>query len=104
MGGGGGGGAWGGLGGSAPPQQKIKLKSCPTKPKFALADFNHFLPKLQMTLLFFKITMPFLKKKTNNPDIFAVVPMLICEWQTFFGVVKFTYSKKIDISVFSLKF
>ena len=35
------------------PQQEINLKTCPTKPKFALADFNHVLPKLQM---------PFLKK------------------------------------------
>ena len=24
-----------------PPQQEIKLKLCPTKPKFVLADFNH---------------------------------------------------------------
>ena len=29
--------AWGG----SAPQQEIKLKSCPTKQKFALADFNH---------------------------------------------------------------
>ena len=29
-----------------------------------------------------KIAMPFLKKKTISQDIFAVVPMLICVWQT----------------------
>ena len=45
--------------GSAPPQQEINLKTCPTKPKFALADFNHFLPKLQMTLVYFKMKCPF---------------------------------------------
>ena len=28
-------------GGAVPPQQEIKLNSCPTKPKCALADFNH---------------------------------------------------------------
>ena len=51
----------------------MKLKLCPTKPKFALPDFNHFLPKLQMTLLYFQMIMPF-EEKTNNQDIFAVVP------------------------------
>ena len=33
--------AEGGPGGAVPPQQEIKLNSCPTKPKCALADFNH---------------------------------------------------------------
>ena len=33
--------AEGGPGGAVPPQQEIKLKLCPTKPKFVLADFNH---------------------------------------------------------------
>ena len=36
-----------------------------------------------MTLLYFKMVVAFLKEKTtNNQDIFAVVPMLICVWQT----------------------
>ena len=52
-------GAWGG---AVPPQQEIRLTTCPTKSKFALADFNHFLPKLQMTLVNFKMVMPFSKK------------------------------------------
>ena len=34
-----------------------------------------------MTLLYFKMVMPFLKKKTYDQYIFAVVPMLICVWQ-----------------------
>ena len=68
---------------SSAPQQEIKLKLCPTKPKnFALADFNHFLPKPQMILLYFKEVMSFLKEKTNNQDIFVVVLTLICAWQT----------------------
>ena len=33
---------WGAGGGAVPPQQEIKLKLCPTKPKFAHADFNNF--------------------------------------------------------------
>ena len=75
-----------------PPQQEIKLKSCPTKPKFALADFNHFSTKLQMTLLYFKMVMHFLKKKTNNQDVFAVVPTCMSIANKHFVVVKFTYS------------
>ena len=35
-----------------------------------------------MTLFYFKMVMSFLKKKTNNQDIFVKVLMLICAWQT----------------------
>ena len=36
-----------------------------------------------MTLPYFKVVMSFLKKKvSNNQDIFVVVLMLICTWQT----------------------
>ena len=49
-------GAWGG---QCPPQQEIDLKMCPTKPTFALANFNHLLPKIQMTLVYFKMKCPF---------------------------------------------
>ena len=63
------------------PQPEIKLKSCSTKPEFALADFNNFLLKLQMTLVYIKMAKPFLKKKIFiMQDIFAVVSMLICLW------------------------
>ena len=52
--------AEGGLGGAMPPpQQEIDLKMCPTKPTFALANFNHLLPKIQMTLVYFKMKCPF---------------------------------------------
>ena len=50
------GGQWGG---AMPPQQEIDLKMCPTKPTFALANFNHLLPKIQMTLVYFKMKCPF---------------------------------------------
>ena len=45
------------------PLTGVKLKSCPTKPKFALVGFIYFLLWLQMTLVYFKIAMSFLKKK-----------------------------------------
>ena len=51
--------AEGGLGGAMPPQQEIDLKMCLTKPTFALANFNHLLPKIQMTLVYFKMKCPF---------------------------------------------
>ena len=51
--------AEGGLGGGNAPQQEIDLKMCPTKPTFALANFNHLLPKIQMTLVYFKMKCPF---------------------------------------------
>ena len=51
--------AEGGLGGNAPPRQEINLKTCPTKPTFALANINHLLPKIQMTLVYFKMKCPF---------------------------------------------
>ena len=82
---------WGGGGaGGQYPQPEIKLKSCPTKPKFALADFNHFLPKLQVTLVYFKMAMPFLRKKNINQYISAVVPM--SDRKQGFVLFKFTYS------------
>ena len=51
-------GAWGGAM-PPPPQQEIDLKMCPTKPTFALANFNHLLPMIQMTLVYFKMKYPF---------------------------------------------
>ena len=53
-----GGGGW--PGSSPPTRNKIEIMP---HPKFALADFNHFLPELQMTLLYLKMVMPFFKKK-----------------------------------------
>ena len=52
-----------------------KLKQA--RPNFALvvADCNHFLPKLEMTLVYFKMAIPFFKKKPLIPDIFGVVSM-----------------------------
>ena len=44
-------------GGAVPPQQEIKLKSCPTKPKFALSDCNHF-TKATNDLVYLKMVMP----------------------------------------------
>ena len=38
----------GGLGGQFPPPTRNKIEIMP-HPKFALANFNHFLPELQMT-------------------------------------------------------
>ena len=40
----------------------------PMKPKFALvvADCNHFLPKLEMTLVYYKMALPLLKIKPIN--------------------------------------
>ena len=55
--------------GQCDPQPEIKLKSCPTKTKFALVDFSYFLPKLQMTLVYFKMAMLFFKKKLLNLNI-----------------------------------
>ena len=52
----------GGLGGGQCPQQEIKLKLCPTKLRFALAYFNHYLPKLQITLLHFNGNVLFEEK------------------------------------------
>ena len=57
------------------------------------------LPKLQMTLVYVK--------KTISQDIFSPVPMLIyvfCMVIEVFVVVKFNYSWKVDIYVFTLKF
>ena len=71
-----GGGAWGG---AVPPPAGNKLKLCPTKLKFALAYFN-YIYRSYMTLLHFKMVMSFLKRKTNNQDLFVVILML-CAWQ-----------------------
>ena len=49
----------GGAGRAVPPPTGNKLKTCPTKPTFALANFNHLLPKIQMTLVYFKMKCPF---------------------------------------------
>ena len=46
-------------------QPKIKLKLSPTKPKFALTDFNNFSSKLQMTLFYSIMAMASLKKTIN---------------------------------------
>jgi hypothetical protein len=46
-----------------PPPSRNKIEIMPPKPtKFVLPGFNHFLPKLQLTLVFFKTAMPFLYK------------------------------------------
>ena len=58
-----------------------KIEIVPHQTKICSYRFLSYLPKLQMTLLYFEIVMSFLKKKTNNQDIFVVVLMLICEWQ-----------------------
>ena len=98
--------SWGGArGGSAPPAGN-KIEIVPTKLKFALAYFNHIYRSYKW-LYFTLMVMSFLKRKTNNQDLFVVILMFICAWQTSIQLLwlsSLTARKLIDISVFTLKF
>ena len=65
------------------PSAGTKIEIVPHQTKICSCRFLSYLPKLQMTVPYFKVVMFFLKKKTNNiQDIFVVVLMLIYTWQT----------------------
>ena len=58
---------WGGNllgGGGSALQPEIRLKSCPTKPKIAFANFNHFTEATNDPGLLSNGNTPFLKKRT----------------------------------------
>ena len=75
-----------------PPPTGNKIEIMPHESKIFLPILIFFTEASNDSGLL-KLGMPFLKKKTNNQDIFAVVPVLICVIANkYFILVKFTYS------------
>ena len=74
-----------------PPQQELKLNRAPPNENL-LCRFLSYLPKLQITLPYFKVVMSFLKKKTNNQDICCGSHVNMHMANKYLVVAKFTCS------------
>ena len=84
--------AGGGGEGQCDPQPEIKLKSCPTKTKFALVDFSYFYRSHKRPWFTLKWQCLFQEKTIISGYICRGFHVNMCMANKVFVVVKFTHS------------